>query len=138
MCKNYLRHLNEKVLALISLIINFIASIFLIVYNNKASETRTINAIEKLINGIINIIVLFKDSSCCKKKIIEKSEDSEKKDNNAFEDGKRLLDTFYEAERIIENLKKMANEGQKKEQEDIKELLKNIKKQKEMFINIII
>ena len=45
------------------------------------------------------------------KKIIEKSEDSEKKDNNAFEDGKRLLDTFYKAKRIIENLKKMANEG---------------------------
>ena len=35
-------------------------------------------------------------------------------------------------------MKQKANEGQKKEQEDIKELLKNIKKQKEMFINIII
>ena len=67
MCKNCINYLNEKVYALISLIIATIFGILLFVVRKDSSKTATINSIDKLVSSILDIFVLLKDVCCHKK-----------------------------------------------------------------------
>lgn len=58
--------------------------------------------------------VILKDVSCCKKEINEKDKEPEpekKNESSAFEEGKQLLNTASDREKIIKNLTTLASEG---------------------------
>ena len=126
------------------MIINFSSAIALVVWKDDRSKTEFINAFEKILHSIIDIFVLLKDtSSCCKKDKNEKYKEPEKEnENKALEEGKQLLNTISDRQRIIKNLETLATAGtdnkdprKAKEASDAKTLLESIREQEQNVIN---
>ena len=139
MRKNCVNYVNEKVCALISLIINLISGILLIVWKKDSFKTATTNTIDKLIHAIIDIFVLLKGGICNKKEVKE-----EVSEIPLINEGMNLLKTVVEREMIIENLNKFVvdNKGIKdtKIQNEVataEGLLRNIKREEQNIINKI-
>ena len=89
MWQNSINYLNEKVYALISLIIATIFGILLLMWRKDSSKTATINSIDKLVSSILDIFVLLKDVCCHKKEANVTAEP--KKKISPIEEGKALL-----------------------------------------------
>ena len=140
MCKHFIKYMNEKMWASISLIMNLIAGIFLLVWKNDSSKIATINAIDKIAQSIFNILVLLKDIICAIKEKNQKLEKQEEKEKNKeteeiLEEGKELLRALRKEEKVIRDLEKLAKD--KNTENQAKTLLESIMAQKEIMINKI-
>ena len=98
MCKHFIKCMNENMWVSISLIINLIADILLFVWKNDSSKIATINAIDKIAQSILNILVLLNNRTSCKKeknqKLEKQEEKEENEENKALEEGKELLNAL--------------------------------------------
>ena len=68
--------MNVKIWVAISFIVNLIFGVFLLVWKDDNSKTAAINATDKIINAIIQILVLLKGHFCFKEKLSEKNTDN--------------------------------------------------------------
>ena len=134
MCKNCINYLNEKVCALISLIINLIFGILLVVWKNDRSKTATTNAIDKVVNSIFNIFVLLKDVFCHKKEANETAKPE--KETSLIEKGRAFVKDIAEIKKTIVNLNKFVADNInsedikiKRKAEEAESLLIQIKKE---------
>lgn len=142
MCKNCINYLNEKVYALISLIIATIFGILLFVVRKDSSKTATINSIDKLVSSILDIFVLLKDVCCHKKEANVTAE--QKKKISPYEEGKALLSELNQKKKTIDNIKKFVADNIKSQDKEIKKevveannLLPLIKKAAQDLIDLV-
>ena len=79
------------------------------------TKISTINAIDKIVQLILNILALLKNRTSCKKEKNQKLEKHKEKDeeNKVLEKGKKLLIAMYWEENIIRNLEKLSNGNDK-------------------------
>ena len=117
-CEDCKRIMIENKVLFINWIITAVFSIVSIIYRNDSSKITSINAIENLVILIISIPVIFISEYCCKKKVIEKDEKKENKnekenknDLSAIEDGKNLINLYNNREDIAETLKQLEENG---------------------------
>ena len=134
MSKNFMKYLNEKVLALISLFIDLISGILLFIWKDNRSKTAITHVIEKIILFIVNAFVLLKDLLCCKNSIEAQS----------IEECKALLLAISKGKTNIDVIKKFVADNAdnkdikiKEEVHNLKELLKQIKMEGNKMINNI-
>ena len=77
--KNCINNMNEKLWAAISLIANLIFGILLLVWKDDNSKIAITNALDKIINSIIQTFVLLKGKFCFEEKINVKDKEEMKR-----------------------------------------------------------
>lgn len=128
--------MNVKIWVAISFIVNLIFGVFLLVWKDDNSKTAAINATDKIINAIIQILVLLKGHFCFKEKIKEEGEKI-KKAEKILKEIETQKTTISELSIFVENNKDTQNEEKKQEIESIKKLLMNIRKEEDIIIEIL-
>ena len=137
-CINCINNMNVQVWVAISFIVNLIFGIFLLVWKDDNSKTAAINAIDKIINAIIQILVLLKGHFCFKEKIKEEKEGEEiEKASEILKEIGTQKNTINELIIFVRKNKNIQNEKKKEEIESIKKLLKNIRKEEENIIEML-
>ena len=103
--------MNVKVWAAISLIVNIIAGIFLLVWRDDDSKTAVTNAIEKIINSLLQILVLLKGFFFKEKKNVKDEEEVKKIEpaKKAMEFIKKIADEKKAIEEFDEFVEKNQN-----------------------------
>ena len=135
--------MNEKLWAAISLIANLIFGILLLVWKDDNSKIAITNALDKIINTIIQTFVLLKGKFCFEEKINVKDKEEMKrigqKDiaKNLLNEMENKSKPIGELNEFVEKNKNTQNEEIKKEVEDIEKLLEYIKSQAENIMKEI-
>jgi hypothetical protein len=107
-------------------------------WKDDNSKAGAINATDKIINAIIQILVLLKGHFCFKEKIKEEGEGEKiKKAKEILKEIETQRTTISELSIFVENNKNTQNEEKKQEIESIKKLLMNIRKEEEIIIEIL-
>ena len=118
--------MNVKVWAAISLIVNIIAGIFLLVWRDDDSKTAVTNAIEKIINSLLQILVLLKGFFFKEKKNVKDEEEVKKIEpaKKAMEFIKKIADEKTAIEEFDEFVEKNQNTQDAKIKDDVKSVAK--------------
>lgn len=135
--------MNEKLWAAISLIANLIFGILLLIWKDDNSKIAITNALDKIINSIIQTFVLLKGKFCFEEKINVKDEEEMKRIGQK-DIAMNLLKEMQDKSKPIEELNEFVEKNKntqkkeiKKEVEDIEKLLEYIKSQAENIMKKI-
>lgn len=119
--------MNEKLWATISLIANLIFGILLLMWKDDNSKTAITNALDKIINTIIQAFVLLKGKFCFEEKINVKDKEEMKRIGQK-DNAKKLLKEMHDNKKPINELNEFAEKNKNTLDEKIKEEVAEVEK----------
>lgn len=119
--------MNEKLWATISLIANLIFGILLLMWKDDNSKTAITNALDKIINTIIQTFVLLKGKFCFEEKINVKDKEEMKRIGQK-DNAKKLLKEMHDNKKPINELNEFAEKNKNTLDEKIKEEVAEVEK----------